>query len=159
MTHAVVQSLSCPTLCDPHGLQHTRLPCPSSSPKACPNSCPLSQWCLDIGKISLIWKPALYDLWEEMLCITFRMEHWTVSSHPHILSLSLHSSCQGLRLCFLYPGPLGPRVRSWWQSSQLTLDEYVAWMRNIPLLLEATLFPSGDYHSITWLIKIDTWRR
>ena len=29
----------------PHGLQHTRLPCPSLSPWVCPNSCPLSQWC------------------------------------------------------------------------------------------------------------------
>ena len=28
-----------------HGLQHTRLPCPSPSPRACPNSCPLSRWC------------------------------------------------------------------------------------------------------------------
>ena len=27
----------------PHGLQHTRLPCPSSSPGACSKSCPLSQ--------------------------------------------------------------------------------------------------------------------
>ena len=29
----------------PHGLQHTRLPCPSPSPRACSNSCPSSQWC------------------------------------------------------------------------------------------------------------------
>ena len=29
----------------PHGLQHTRLPCPSPSPRAYSNSCPLSQWC------------------------------------------------------------------------------------------------------------------
>ena len=28
----------------PHGLQHTRLPCPSPSPRACSNSCPLSRW-------------------------------------------------------------------------------------------------------------------
>ena len=28
-----------------HGLQHTRLPCPSPTPRACTNSCPLSQWC------------------------------------------------------------------------------------------------------------------
>ena len=28
-----------------HGLQHTRLPCPSPTPGACSNSCPLSQWC------------------------------------------------------------------------------------------------------------------
>ena len=29
----------------PHGLQLTRLPCPSPSPGACSNSCPLSWWC------------------------------------------------------------------------------------------------------------------
>ena len=29
----------------PHELQHARLPCPSSTPRACSNSCPLSQWC------------------------------------------------------------------------------------------------------------------
>ena len=28
----------------PHGLQHARLPCPSLSPRACSNSCPLSWW-------------------------------------------------------------------------------------------------------------------
>ena len=28
-----------------HGLQHARLPCPSPTPGAYPNSCPLSQWC------------------------------------------------------------------------------------------------------------------
>ena len=28
-----------------HGLSHTRVPCPLLSPKACSNSCPLSQWC------------------------------------------------------------------------------------------------------------------
>ena len=29
----------------PHGMQHTRLPCPSPSPGACSNSCPLNRWC------------------------------------------------------------------------------------------------------------------
>ena len=29
----------------PHGLQHTRPPCPSPTPGVYPNSCPLSQWC------------------------------------------------------------------------------------------------------------------
>ena len=28
----------------PHGLQHTRPPCPSPSPRACSNSCPSSWW-------------------------------------------------------------------------------------------------------------------
>ena len=29
----------------PHGLQHTRPPCPPPTPRACSNSCPSSQWC------------------------------------------------------------------------------------------------------------------
>ena len=29
----------------PHGLQHTRPPCPWPSPGACSNSCPSSWWC------------------------------------------------------------------------------------------------------------------
>ena len=29
----------------PRGLQHAQLPCPSSTPRVCSNSCPLSQWC------------------------------------------------------------------------------------------------------------------
>ena len=29
----------------PHGLQHTRLPCSSPTPKACSNSCPSTWWC------------------------------------------------------------------------------------------------------------------
>ena len=30
----------CPTFCDPHGLQNSRPPCPSPTPRAYPNSCP-----------------------------------------------------------------------------------------------------------------------
>ena len=42
----IVQSLSHVWLfLGPHGLQHTRLPCPSLSPGVCSNWCPLSQWC------------------------------------------------------------------------------------------------------------------
>ena len=29
----------------PHGLQHSKLPCPSPTPGACSNSCPLNLWC------------------------------------------------------------------------------------------------------------------
>ena len=39
---------SCSVMSDslwPHGLQHTRLPCPSPTPRACSNSCPLSLQC------------------------------------------------------------------------------------------------------------------
>ena len=37
---------SCATLCHPMDcMQHTRLPCPSPTPGAYSNSCPLSRWC------------------------------------------------------------------------------------------------------------------
>ena len=36
----------------PHGLQHTRLPCPLLSPRVCSNSCPLSWWCCPITSSS-----------------------------------------------------------------------------------------------------------
>ena len=39
---------SCSVMSDslgPHGLQHARLPCLSTTPRACSNSCPSSWWC------------------------------------------------------------------------------------------------------------------
>ena len=39
----------------PHGLQHARLPCPSPSAGACPNSCPLSLWCYPIISSSFVF--------------------------------------------------------------------------------------------------------
>ena len=33
------------TSLQPHGLQQAGLPCPSATPVACSNSCPLSRWC------------------------------------------------------------------------------------------------------------------
>ena len=38
----------------PHGLQHTRLPCPSPAPGACSNSCPSSHWCHPTISSSLV---------------------------------------------------------------------------------------------------------
>ena len=43
-TFSSAQSLSSVQLFA-HGLQHTRPPCPSPTPGACSNSCPLSRWC------------------------------------------------------------------------------------------------------------------
>ena len=44
---------SCPTL-GPHESQHSRPPCPSPTPGAHPNPCPLRQWCqpTDLGSSS-----------------------------------------------------------------------------------------------------------
>ena len=52
MTFTIIYLLSsvqfsCSVVSDslqPHGLQHTRPPCPSPTPRICSNSCPLSWW-------------------------------------------------------------------------------------------------------------------
>ena len=55
-TFSLVQ-FSCSVVSDslqPHGLQHARPPCPSPTPGAYSNSCPLSQWCHPIISSSVI---------------------------------------------------------------------------------------------------------
>ena len=37
-----------------HVLQHARLPCPSPTPRACSNSCPLIRWCHPVISSSVI---------------------------------------------------------------------------------------------------------
>ena len=48
----------------PYGLQQARLPCPSSSPRACSNSCPLSQWCHPTILFSVAPSPPVFNLFQ-----------------------------------------------------------------------------------------------
>ena len=67
----------------PHGLQHTRLPCPSPSPGACSNSCPLSPsihlilWC------PLLLLPSIFSsirVFFNQLALRIRWpEYWSFS--------------------------------------------------------------------------------
>ena len=48
ISSTLLLSFSCSVMSDslqPHGLQHTRLPCPSPSPRVCSDSCPVNGWC------------------------------------------------------------------------------------------------------------------
>ena len=57
-----VQLLSHIQLSVTHGLQHARLSCPSPTPRACPNSCPSSQWCHPTISVPVIPFPYLQSL-------------------------------------------------------------------------------------------------
>ena len=49
---------SCSVMSDslwPHGLQQSRPPCPSPTPRAYPNSCPLSRWCHPTSSSSVVY--------------------------------------------------------------------------------------------------------
>ena len=53
-TESVVYSPRPVSSLRPHGLQHTRFPCPSLSPRACSDLCPVSWWCHQTVSSSVI---------------------------------------------------------------------------------------------------------
>ena len=61
-----------------HGLQHTRLPCPSPTPRAYSNSCPLSQWCHPIISSSVV--PFSSHLQSFLASGSFQMSQFFTSS-------------------------------------------------------------------------------
>ena len=61
LTFSSVQSISHVRLFGPYGLQHTRFPCPSPTPGACSNSCPLNQWCHPTISSSVVSSSCLHS--------------------------------------------------------------------------------------------------
>ena len=68
-----------------HALQHARPPCPSPTPGACSNSCPLSQWCHPTISYSavpfsshLLFPSIRVFFNESVLCIRLP-EYWSFS--------------------------------------------------------------------------------
>ena len=69
-----------PSCLQPHGLQHTRLPCPLLSPGVCSNSCPLSQWCHPT--ISSFVSPSLPAFCKKKKSLTRTTVRWWDLSGP-----------------------------------------------------------------------------
>ena len=87
----------------PHGLQHTRPPCPSPTPGVYPNSCPLSRWCHATISSSLIPFPS--HLQSFLASGSFPVSH-LFTSGCQILEFQLqHQSFQWIfRTDLLYDG-------------------------------------------------------
>ena len=71
----------------PHGLQHARLPCPSLSPGACSNSCPLSWWCHPTISSSVVPFCSCHPSFPTSRCF-----QWVSSSHQVAKVFSFSSS-------------------------------------------------------------------
>ena len=73
---------SCLTLCEPHRLQHARLPSPPLSPGVCSNSCPLILWCYPIISSSvtpLVTLPSI-SVFSNKLAVCIRWpKYWSFS--------------------------------------------------------------------------------
>ena len=110
MTYIILHSLCIPTCLSgqfshsgmsnslwPHGLQHTRLPCPSPTPRACSNSCPLSQWCHPTLLLLSSISPSIRVFFNEsVLCIRWP-KYWSFScrispsdEYSGLISLRIH---------------------------------------------------------------------
>ena len=72
----------------PHGLQYTRLPCPSPTPGACSNSCPLGQWC------HLAISSSVIPLSNELALLIRWSKYWSFS-----YSISPSNEYSGLIFC------------------------------------------------------------
>ena len=91
----------------PHGLQHARLPCPSLSPGACLNSCPLSQWCHPTISSSVIpfscaWKGKVEV--KSLICFAYKLNKQGDNIQPwHTPFPIWNQSCfmYGFNYCFL----------------------------------------------------------
>ena len=74
----------------PHGLQHARLPCPSSTPWACSNSRPWSWWCHSTISSSVV----------PFSCLQSFSASESFSMSQFFLSGSQSIWCQGIFACY-----------------------------------------------------------
>ena len=72
----------------PHGLQHTRPPCPSPTPGVCSNSCPLSWWCHPTISCSVV--PFSSCLQSFLASESFQMSQFLTSGGQSIGSFSFN---------------------------------------------------------------------
>ena len=73
----------------PHGLQHTRPPCPSSTPEVSSNSSPFSQWCHPTISSSVILKVSFNFMAAVTICSDFRAPQNKVSHCFHCFPIYL----------------------------------------------------------------------
>ena len=85
----ILMLFSCQVVSDfsrSHGLQHTRLPCPSPSPVVCPSLCPLNQWCHSTVSFSVaLFSSCLQSFQHQGLFQWFSCLHQV----PRVLELQL----------------------------------------------------------------------
>ena len=83
----------------PHGLQHARLPCPSLTPGAYSNPCPLSWWCHPTNWTSASSSPPAFNLsqhqglfkrvsssYQVAKVLEFQLQHQSFNEHSGLIS-------------------------------------------------------------------------
>ena len=139
----------CLTLWD-HGLQHTRLHCPSPSPSVCSISCPLSQWCIQLSHPLLPPSPFALNLSQHQ-----GLFQWVSSSHQvaKVLELQSFQWVNGILLihkkewhnaiCNNLNGPRNYYTK-WSKSDRKIQISYdISYMWNLKKLIQMNLLAKG----------------
>ena len=137
-----------------HGLQDARLPCPSLSPRACSNSCPLSQWCHPTISSSVISFSCLQSFpASKSFPITQFFasggQSFGASASASILPMNIQGSfpqdssptpqfksISSLAFSLLY-GPTLISIHNYWKTTVLTLQPFVNKVMSLPFNLVA----------------------
>ena len=116
----------------PHELQHTRLPCPSQSPGACSNSCPLCWW----------WHPTISS---------------SVNPFSSCLNLSPKPQLKRINSSALRPlyGTILTSIRDYWKKQsfgrQTFVDKVMPLLFNMLSRLIIAFLPRSKHLLISWL--------
>ena len=130
----------------PHGLQHAKLPCPLSSPRANSNSCPLSRWCHPTITFSVI--PFSSHLQSFPVSGSFQMSPFFTSCDQ---SVGVSASTSIFPMNKQDSSPLG--WTSWisLQSKGLSNVFFNITVQKYQFCDQHSLWP--NYHIHTWLLE------
>ena len=126
----------------PHGLQHARLPCPSPTPRAYSNSCPLSQWCYPTISSSVV--PFFSHLWSFPASGSFPMSQFFISGGQ---SIGVSASASVLPMDIQDWFPLG-----WTPCSPSNSQEFSPTPRFKSINSSTQLSLWSNSHIHTWLL-------
>ena len=139
-SNSPVQSLSHVWLLQSHGLQHTRLPCPSSTPGTCLNSCPSSRWCHPTNSSSVVPISSLQSFPASGLF------YWVSSLHQVAKVLELQLQYQSFQWIFRSTD-VGNLISG---SSAFCKSSLNIWKFMLHILLKPSLKDFEDYFSSVW---------
>ena len=120
----------------PHGLQHTRPPCPSPSSGACSSSCPLSRWCHPTISSSVIpfssclqsflhqglfkWVSSLHQVAKVLEAKAYSLGNFKICSKILlVVVITLYITPPSLFSMVIWHHPYGTR----WRGTKEPLDE------------------------------------
>ena len=127
----------------PHGLQHARITCPSPTPRACSNSCPLSRWCHPTISSSVIPFSSCFQ--SSPASGSFPMSQLFVSGGQ---SIGVSASASVLPMNIQDWFPLGYNINVLYCNTFIILDIYNIILDLLDLLaVQGTVKSFLQYHS------------